>query len=68
MPEPNREKTDWAVEVLNRFRHRDYADWFVQHDRLSIVRGGDYYDILESFEAIAVAEKYMRDQPAGPLD
>ena len=53
-----------AVEILNRERHRDRADWCVGGGGPdAIVMSGERYDWLEPFEAIAVAEKYERERP-----
>jgi hypothetical protein len=50
-----------AVEVLNRFQHRGHAKWHASPNRF--VRGDDYYEAFELFEAVAIAEKYLREQP-----
>lgn len=60
-----------AVAVLSRFRHRGWGDWFAYVEEppgpavlaAFTVRDGDS---LTEFEAVAVAEKYLRE--AGPAE
>lgn len=60
-----------AVKILNKNRHggeenfRRTADaWFVKDGR---VAGPDYYDWLDEFEAIAIAEKYQNQMSPASL-
>lgn len=58
-----------AIEILNREKHREWDGWDLNGDPsipATFVRGGDRYDWLEQFEAIAIAEKYEREKPAEP--
>lgn len=63
-----------AAAVLNHFRHRDNRyerpNWYVRYIHedwhLSHVQGLDQYDTLTGFEAVATAEKYLRDGPDQP--
>ena len=51
-----------AVQILNDCRHRDCSEWHISPgDRDDgLVFGKDQYDWLSPFEAIAIAEKYVR--------
>ncbi len=49
---------DDAVKVLNEHKHRDYSNWTVAG---AGVLGYTFGDCLSGFEAIAVAEKLVRD-------
>lgn len=57
---------DGAIEILNQNFHRNPNGeknpefWYI--NGADLVRGQDQYDFLEPFEAIAIAEKYQRDQ------
>jgi hypothetical protein len=59
------EKLDFedAIMVLSHFRHGGYGDWYIR-DQWAEPRdmGADPYVGLEEFEAMAIAEKYLRDQ------
>lgn len=55
-----------AVEILNRFRHDDHDKWYIRGDWAEQEQGDDYKGFTE-FEAVAIAEKYLRDGgPASP--
>jgi len=55
-----------AVGILNKFRHRG-TDWMIEWDGevLGVVAGHPEtvnHHYLNEFEAIAIAEKYLRDK------
>lgn len=49
-----------AAQVLNQFRHDDRDDWYVRGDLVEQEHGDDYVHFTE-FEAVAIAEKYLRE-------
>jgi hypothetical protein len=50
-----------AVDVLNTFKHREHSDWCVPPvGYWSWVECGDRYAALTGFEAVAIAEAYLR--------
>ena len=50
-----------ALVVLSHFRHDGYDDWYIR-DQWAEPRQVTADDSLEQFVAIAIAEKYLRDQ------
>lgn len=55
-----------AVEILNERKHRDFSKWYVYHVVPGTTRATpqdchDPYNMLDEFEAIAIAEKYERE-------
>ncbi len=57
MPAPIMNLDD-AIKILNANRHRDWPEWYTL-DGVWVMSDG-YYDTLQAFEAIAIAEKYVR--------
>ncbi len=56
--------TEQAIEILNRYKHRDCQKWHLEG---SLILEGAYPTVLfTAFEAVAVAEKYLRDSLMGP--
>lgn len=56
---------DEAVAILNRERHRGAGHsrrpWYVSGEGPdALVLGADHYDSLEPFEAVAIAEAYLK--------
>lgn len=49
-----------AIAILNERRHRSFCDWY-QHGEYVRHELSDPGEALDTFEAIAVAEKYQRD-------
>jgi hypothetical protein len=59
-----------AVEILNERKHHEHSEWYARGPEGQpgdIVSGPDQYENFEAFEAIAIAEKYERED-AGPID
>lgn len=58
-----------ALEVLNRRRHRDSDAWVVvPHLRMTRVAPGQdaiSFSWLTEFEAVAIAERYLREEAQG---
>lgn len=54
---------DEAVKILNERKHRMYDDWHVNENHPDEVDCSGYYDSLEEFEAVAIAEKYASATP-----
>jgi hypothetical protein len=55
-----------AVEVLNGFKHNNHSDWTTDDNDEPMAfcpSSKGPFNILFKFEAIAVAEKYLRDKP-----
>lgn len=56
-----------AIKILNEKCHNGYSEWEIavndeiEDDEKAYAKGEFYYDNLTSFEAIAVAEKYVRE-------
>lgn len=61
-PSVSHEAIAAAVVVLNLYNHRDSNTWYVWGTDY-IANERDRYDVLDQFEAVAIAEKYMRDFP-----
>ena len=64
-------KVEDAVLILNDRAHNAYRSWFLDNDGLGPVRpselrrrtgGNTDEEVLTKFEAIAVAEKYEREE------
>ena len=56
-----------AATVLNEHKHRGHSRWHVYGNtpRGTYLVGEDRFDCLEPFEALAIAEKYLRESNAG---
>jgi hypothetical protein len=52
-----------AVAILNHFRHDACDNWYIRGECVDQGPGGDCYVHLSEFEAISIAEKYLRDHP-----
>lgn len=48
-----------AIEVLNRFKHDGYTDWYAWTEYWAAC--SEHSRNMTAFEAIATAEKYLRD-------
>ena len=65
---------DEAVAILNRENHRHYTAWELdRYPDCGVVAGSDpHTEWLTEFEAVAIAEKYLRGRtlvkPAAPDD
>jgi hypothetical protein len=57
---------DGAVAVLNAVKH-DYCVTWGKWNGKAVQNGGDPYAVLSEFEAVAVAERYLRDQIVSSL-
>lgn len=52
-----------AVAVLNRYRHDGTDRWYIRDPELGWVeKETDMYSTRSAFEAVAIAEKYLRDR------
>ncbi len=52
---------DGAVKVLNEHKHNNHSKWYVWGEPERFARGIHQREILTRFEAVAIAEKYLRD-------
>ena len=59
-----------AARILTQHRHRDCVRWYARGEWLQGEAEpdcSDPFDVLTKFEAIAIAEKYLREPPTPSL-